>query len=220
LVARREGLTVRPTYHLVPSETWAARDPAAAYAAPSLAAEGFIHCTDGAAAMVETANRHYRTDPRSFVVLTVDLDATGSTWRFDDQARAYPHIYGMIAPAAILRDQPISRAADGTFEPFASGDIPAGVRVETIFVVEASYGPDAPKLRPAARPEHLAHIGDLLRSGRVIEAGGYLDFSEALLLVQAASEDEALDLFRDDVYIRSGVWIDLRARPFGRVIAE
>jgi len=210
---------VRPTYHLVPAETWAAHDPGSAYAAPSLAAEGFIHCTDGAAAMVETANRHYREDPRAFLVLTVDLDATGSAWRFDDQAGLYPHIYGMIAPSAVIRVQPIPRAADGTFESFG-GDVPAGIRVETIYVVEATYGPEAEKLRPAARPLHLEHIGELLRSGQVIEAGGYLDFSSAILLVQASTEDEALDMFRNDVYIRTGVWTDLRARALGRVVAE
>jgi uncharacterized protein (DUF952 family)/uncharacterized protein YciI len=210
---------MRLTYHLVPAETWAARDPSSAYAAPSLAAEGFIHCTDGAEAMVATANRHYRSDPRSFLVLTIDLDTTGSSWQFDDQAGVYPHIYGLIAPAAVIRSQPISRAADGTFEPFG-GDVPAGVRVETIYVVEATYGPEAERLRPAARPEHLEHIGELLRSGQVIEAGGYLDFSSAILLVRASGEDEALDLFRDDVYIRTGVWTDLRARALGRVVAE
>jgi uncharacterized protein (DUF952 family)/uncharacterized protein YciI len=210
---------VRLTYHLVPAETWAARDPSSAYAAPSLAAEGFIHCTDGAAAMVDTANRHYRDDPRAFLVLTVDLDATGSPWQFDDQAGLYPHIYGMIEPAAVIRAQPIPRVDDGTFAAFG-GDVPAGVRVETIYVVEATYGPDAERLRPAARPEHLGHIAELLRSGVLIEAGGYLDFSSALLLARASSEEEALDLFRDDVYIRTGVWTDLRARGLVRVIAE
>ena len=211
---------MRPTYHLVPADTWAARDAASAYAAPSLASEGFIHCTDGAAAMVATANRHYLADPRAFLVLTVDLDATGSPWRFDDQTGIYPHVYGMIAPAAILKAQPIPRSADGTFEPFTGAEIPAGVNVETIYIVEATYGPDAERLRPAARPEHLAHIGELLRSGELIEAGGLLDLSTAVLLVKASSEDEALDLFRDDVYIRTGVWTGLRARPFGRVTTD
>jgi uncharacterized protein (DUF952 family) len=109
---------VRPTYHLVPAETWAAREPAVAYAAPSLALEGFIHCTDGAAAMVATANRHYAADPRSFLVLTIDLDATGSAWRFDDPARIYPHVYGPIDSEAILQAVPIGRAPDGTFTAF------------------------------------------------------------------------------------------------------
>ncbi len=122
------------------------------YVAPSLETEGFIHCTDGAEAMVATANRHYRDDPRAFVVLTVDLDATGSPWRFDDPARIYPHVYGPIAPGAIGRPAPIPRAADGTFLPFGPGDVPAGVSVERIFVVEATYGPDAEQAPPGRAP--------------------------------------------------------------------
>ena len=211
---------MRPTFHLVPTDVWVNRDRATPYAAPSLATEGFIHCTDGAAGMVATANRHYRDDRRPFTVLTVDLDLTGSPWRFDDPGGIYPHIYGPIAAAAILREQAIPRSPDGDFLAFDGTDVPADVRVETIFVVEATYGPDAPALRPAVRPEHLRRIGELIRDGRVIEAGGFLDFSLALLLVRAASEDEALDLFRQDVYTQTGVWTELRARPFGRVVPE
>ena len=100
------------------------------------------------------------------------------------------------------------------------GDVPAGIGVETIYIVEATYGQDAEQLRPAVRPEHLGRIARLLREGRLIEAGGYLDFSSALLLVRAGSEEEALELVGDDVYLRTGVWTTLRARPFGRVVPE
>jgi uncharacterized protein YciI len=96
--------------------------------------------------------------------------------------------------------------------------IPDGVAVETVFVVEISYSADAPEKRPAVRPEHLRRIARLLGDDRVLEAGGYLDFSSALLMVRASSEEEAVALVRDDVYLREGVWLDdARARPFGRV---
>jgi hypothetical protein len=99
--------------------------------------------------------------------------------------------------------------------------IPEGVAVETIYVVEVSYGADARQKRPAVRPEHLSRVAQLMDEGRLIEAGGFLDFSGALLLVRAASEREAEELIRDDVYIRSGVWQDdVRARAFGRVVRE
>jgi uncharacterized protein (DUF952 family)/uncharacterized protein YciI len=209
---------MRPTYHLVPADAWTAHDRAVAYAPPSLAAEGFIHCTDGAEAMVATANRHYRDDPRSFLVLTVDLDAIAAPWRFDDSDRIYPHVYGPIAPAAVLAAVPVPRAADGTFLAFGTSDVPDGVAVRRIFVVEATYGPDAERLRPAARPEHLARIAQLMTEGRVIEAGGYLDLSTALMLVEADSAEDAVALFEDDVYLRTGVWTAVSAKPFGRVI--
>jgi uncharacterized protein YciI len=97
--------------------------------------------------------------------------------------------------------------------------IPDGVAVETIYIVQVSYAPDAPEKRPAVRPEHLLRIARLLAEGRLIEAGGFTDFSSALFLVPAESEAEAIDLIRDDVYMRSGVWIDdVGARPFGRVV--
>jgi uncharacterized protein YciI len=100
-----------------------------------------------------------------------------------------------------------------------SAGVPEGVAVETVYVVEVSYAADAAEKRPAVRPEHLSRIARLIDEGRVIEAGGYLDFSSAVLFVRAASEEEAIALIRDDVYIRSGVWIDdIRARAFGRVV--
>jgi hypothetical protein len=36
-------------------------------------------------------------------------------------------------------------------------------------------------------------------------------------VVRAGSEEEALAVCRDDVYLRNGVWVELRARPFGLV---
>jgi uncharacterized protein YciI len=98
-------------------------------------------------------------------------------------------------------------------------DIPDGVAVETVFMVEISYSADAAEKRPAVRPEHLRRIARLMADDRVLEAGGYLDFSSALLMVRASSEEEAVALVRDDVYLREGVWLDdARARPFGRVV--
>ena len=176
--------------------------------------------------MVATANRHYRDDPRPYLVLTVDLDAAGSRWRYDDAPMFYPHVYGPIAPAAVLRAVPIPRADDGTFLPFeppgtVEDSVPAGVSVEQVFVIEATYGPDARTLRPLYRAEHLARIARLVAAGRMIEAGGFLDFSASLLFVRAASEAEAIDLVRDDVYVRAGVWrSEFRAKPFGRVVIE
>ena len=97
--------------------------------------------------------------------------------------------------------------------------IPDGVAVETVYVVEISYTADAAEKRPAVRPEHLRRVAQLLADGTLVEAGGYLDFSAALLIVRASSEAEAVALIRDDVYVREGVWLDdAKARPFGRVV--
>lgn len=109
---------MRPTFHLTSREWWDASSADAPLGAPSLAAEGFIHCTDGAANMVDTANRHYRDDRREFVVLTVDLDRVTGEWRVEDEARIYPHVFGPIDRAAIVAVQPAPRDDRGAFLPF------------------------------------------------------------------------------------------------------
>jgi uncharacterized protein (DUF952 family) len=110
----------RLTYHLTPQAWLEAADPDAPLRAPSLDAEGFIHCTDGAAEMVATANRHYASDPREFVILTVDLDRITCPWRVEDPGRIYPHIFGPIDRAAIVAVVPAPRDADGVFQAFES----------------------------------------------------------------------------------------------------
>ena len=90
--------------------------------------------------------------------------------------------------------------------------------VEPIWFVEATYAPDAAETRVPFRAQHLARLIELEDAGVVIEAGAFVDVSASILLVRAADETAALDLFRDDVYMRNGVWVELRARPFGRVV--
>ena len=80
----------RPTLHLVPEAALGRPRPGRAVHARRYAEEGFVHCTDGDEEMVKTANRFYRDDPQPFLLLTVDLDATGSPWRFDEPGLAVP----------------------------------------------------------------------------------------------------------------------------------
>jgi len=94
----------------------------------------------------------------------------------------------------------------------------ADVVLEPIYVIEATYAPDAAETRAPVRPQHLARLARLRDEGIVIEAGGFADVSKSLILVRVASEDEALAIARDDVYMKQGVWVEVRAKPFGRVV--
>jgi len=100
-------------------------------------------------------------------------------------------------------------------------DIPAGVKVESVFLVEAQYTPDAADKRPAVRAQHLANVARLRDEGTIIEAGAYSDrLSSSVLLLRAADAAAALAIARQDVYVKAGVWGDISARPFGRVTSE
>jgi uncharacterized protein YciI len=94
---------------------------------------------------------------------------------------------------------------------------PRGATIEAVWFVEATYAPDAAATREPFRAEHLARLVELKQRGICVEAGGFADLSTATALVRAETEQAALDLFRDDVYLRNGVWVSIHARPFRRV---
>jgi uncharacterized protein YciI len=100
-------------------------------------------------------------------------------------------------------------------------EIPAGVVVESVFLVEATYTPEAPTRRPPVRAEHLARIAALTRAGTVIAAGAYSDaMTSSLVIVRAPDAESALAIARADVYVGAGVWGQITARPFGLVSIE
>lgn len=105
----------RPTLHLVPEAVWTSREPGRPYLPEAYPADGFIHCTDGDEAMISVANRFYRSDERPFLLLGIDLDRTGSPWRFDDPSGIYPHVYGPIDPTSVFEVRALLRDSDGTF---------------------------------------------------------------------------------------------------------
>jgi uncharacterized protein len=89
--------------------------------------------------------------------------------------------------------------------------------LEPVWLVEATYAPDAAETRVPFRAEHLAGVRERLESGVYVEAGAYADVSASVIMVRAESADDAVALVRDDVYLRNGVWVEVRARAFGRV---
>lgn len=92
--------------------------------------------------------------------------------------------------------------------------------IETAWHVEATYAPDGAESRVPFRAEHIARLQRLKAEGIVIEAGAFTDVSATVMIVRAASEEDVMALARDDVYMRNGVWVEVRIRPFGRVRDE
>jgi uncharacterized protein YciI len=89
--------------------------------------------------------------------------------------------------------------------------------LEPVWLVEAAYVANAAEARAPFRPAHLQRLTDLKTRGVVVEAGAYADASASLLMLRAATEEEALELCRADVYWQNGIWIHLTARAFARL---
>ena len=95
---------------------------------------------------------------------------------------------------------------------------PSEMTIEPVWLIQATYAPDAAETRVPFRARHLARLGELKDAGVVIEAGAFADVSATILIVWAADEAAALDIARGDLYMANGVWVELRARPFGRAV--
>lgn len=106
------------TLHMLPTESWAAwrEGPTdARYEPDGFAADGFVHCTDAAADLVDVANLHYAADPRPYVVLELELSLDRTPWRYDDPERRFPHVYEALSRACVVGVAPIRRESDGRF---------------------------------------------------------------------------------------------------------
>jgi uncharacterized protein (DUF952 family) len=101
--------------HLTPAAQWEATPAASDFVSESFDDEGFIHGTHGEAALLAVGNRYYRDDPRPYVLLVVDPARLSSPVKYEDQTGLYPHVFGPIDRAAIMRLRSIERQADGTF---------------------------------------------------------------------------------------------------------
>lgn len=89
---------------------------------------------------------------------------------------------------------------------------------ESVWLIEATCAPDAAESRVPFRAEHLARFVKLKEEGVVIEVGAVADVSASVVMLRAPSADSALEICRQDVYTKNGIWVEFRVRPFNRVV--
>jgi uncharacterized protein (DUF952 family) len=108
-------------YHFCPRADWAAAERAGSYTAESLATQGFIHCSPADHVHIPAnALARGRTD---LVLLEIDESGVDSpvVWEDGDPpdpaGRQFPHVYGPIPLAAVVKVHAYPPAADGAFPP-------------------------------------------------------------------------------------------------------
>ena len=101
-------------FHLTYKHAWEAARSAGEYAAPSLAEEGFIHCSKDVLQLLKVAARLYPGET-GLMVLDVDLEELKSPLKNDPSrsGEIYPHIYGMLNADAVVRERALEVGADG-----------------------------------------------------------------------------------------------------------
>lgn len=103
--------------HIAAAAAWDEAVLRGIYTADSLAAEGFIHCSD-ARQVVAVANRLFRgrTD---LVLLRIDVSKLDAPVRYENLeggTELFPHIYGPLPTAAVAHAAPFPPAEDGAFD--------------------------------------------------------------------------------------------------------
>jgi uncharacterized protein (DUF952 family) len=87
--------------HITTAEAWAAAQTTGAVSPPSLADEGFVHCSTRAQ-LDATLARHFPGAGR-LTLLVLDPDAVGDLrWEESRPGEAFPHVYGPIPTAAVV----------------------------------------------------------------------------------------------------------------------
>jgi uncharacterized protein YciI len=89
-----------------------------------------------------------------------------------------------------------------------------------LFVIIGHDGPNGAALRPAVRPRHLAYVGPVAKSGKMLIGGPFIDGSGSLIIVDMESEAAAREFASGDPYIREGVFERVEVKPFRKVLPE
>ena len=101
-------------YHLTYKDAWENARPTGEYAAPSLAEEGFIHCSQDIPQLLRVAARLYPGET-NLVVLDVDLGKLAAPLKnqASRSGEVYPHIYGKLNADAVVRERVLLVNAGG-----------------------------------------------------------------------------------------------------------
>ena len=111
----------QPIFHITTRGAWREAEAVGTYTAPSLEAEGFIHCSTRAQ-VVETANLFYRGQD-GLVLLCIDPSMLMAPLRYEvpantaqrPEAGRFPHVYGALNLDAVTQVVAFPSGADGSF---------------------------------------------------------------------------------------------------------
>ncbi len=103
-------------YHLIDQASWDSARFTQEHRADSLAAEGFIHCSEDPEQLLRVANRLY-AGRKDMLALAVDPELLSAPLKREPSrsGEIYPHIYGPLNTDAVVKVHPLTLDQAGTF---------------------------------------------------------------------------------------------------------
>lgn len=104
-------------FHIAEREAWNQSKTNKSYRPEMFGVEGFIHCSTPDQ-VLQVANTRFRgrTD---LLLLSIDTDRVEAEIRYENLEggeQLFPHIYGELAPDAVIRVAEFQPEADGSFK--------------------------------------------------------------------------------------------------------
>ena len=103
-------------FHITKRDEWEAAKRKGVYEAPSLASEGFIHCSTSEQ-VIRTANRLFRGQS-GLVLLEIDISRVKADIKYENcegGSERFPHIYGPLDSTSVMRVWEFNPGEDGHF---------------------------------------------------------------------------------------------------------
>ncbi|MEK6283220.1 MAG: DUF952 domain-containing protein [Acidobacteriota bacterium] len=104
-------------FHITKPTEWEKAKQEGLFRTPTLASEGFIHCSRGDQ-VVRTANRLF-AGQTGLVLLEIDTRQVKAEIRYENcegGQEEYPHVYGALDLASVVRVLTFEPEEDGSFE--------------------------------------------------------------------------------------------------------
>lgn len=70
------------------------------------------------------------------------------------------------------------------------------------------------------RPSHREYLGGLLKEGKLVAAGPFIDDSGALIIYEASNRNDAIQLIQNDPFYHAGIFLNYQLRPWNAVLAN
>src|SRR5262249_38958235 len=138
-------------YRIADTPDWEAAQASGYFASADLTTEGFIHCCT-TQQIASVANRYYRGQ-QALLLLEIDETRVHVPLKWEDltkSGQSFPHVYGRIPLAAVMRCLALQPGLDGTF---ASPSLEVALTALPSLNTEAADPPVAPR-HPTVLSEH------------------------------------------------------------------